>query len=181
MCNSHYVPRSILRRFGGHIQEFRIWNQDFRHGLTPDQAFYAPGLYEDDVEQMLCDDIESNLRYHLRALRNAGNNGIPIADADFLRNYMVISLLRTPSVGSMFERGRWNDLLRTVIRNGYSRSVAEEFIRIGNESIFEKADLIISSSIRMVCCSRRTDTFLISDRGVSFPDDREAVYPFSGR
>lgn len=176
MYNSHYVPRLILRLFGDHFDLYDTGECVFHNGLTSVQAFFVQGLYDDDVENILTDELETNFNRLLPVLKGPQNQP-PYSDAiAFFRKYLVVCYLRTPFFARHYDRNKWNDLLRDAVKNGPDvdyQSYAREECPSGWLRLF------IDGNITTVRSDEDTEPFLISDKGLIFLDPQTAIYPYS--
>ena len=177
MYNSHYVPRFILRMFGGHFDEYTAETQRFRHGLTPVQGFFIPGLYDDRVDRIL-DNVEGLARQSIEKLRQEGNGSLSSTEKALVRKYLVLSYLRTPYARTLFDAERWNDMLAEIATDGFDRSRYKGDGTLQCELALFRADFLSRASIWHVTATH-ADDFLISDKGVTFLGPDDAIYPIS--
>ncbi len=172
---SHYIPQTVLKSFGNHVILYDIDGQIIQNGLTSTQMYFIPGLYDNDVEDLLNKRLEYFLNEKIQDLKNSNNH--PNTELiTYFRKYLIISYIRTPFFKSIYPKDRWNNLLKLVITNGINVDYKDGAIgRVPEDNI----KLLINGNIQIVESGHSAEPFMINDMGVTFIDSDNAVYPFS--
>lgn len=176
--NSHYVPQFLLRRFSKRITTYSTASSKIETGLKSDEPFVVQGLYEDKTENLLDQYIETGMNRLLDWVE--GSESLDDTEkVSKLRLFIVISYLRTPYVKYKTDGRSWTEALNELIVGGLndlSDCLENDLV---DEETSSAASFLSKAEISVVKSRKDTDSFLISDRGPTFMDADNAVYPFS--
>ena len=176
MLNNHYIPKLILRGFGDNIDIYDAERGRLEKGLVGYQGFFIKGLYDDDVEALFDTEIERFFRDWVEILRKGGDQeSVEKADGK-LRLYLALSYIRTPYFGSKYPKKEWNSIMRRMITGELT---LDRFVSEASNYRLRLLTVIRDGRITFVNSDFRAAPFMISDRGVTFIDGSNAVYPTS--
>lgn len=177
MQKNHYVPRLILNSFGKNIDIFNLDNGSFKKSLASYQTpYWIQGLYPDDLENRLSVEVECYFLSSIETM-SSSDNQIKIDNAiKSIREYLLISYLRTPGVKKYYKDEEWVIFLHKVVSEGTEFDYSS-FIH--HVLLSYRLPLLAKGSLTLVESSPDAEPFMINDCGVTFIDSKNAIYPYS--
>jgi len=123
MLNSHYVPMSTLRRFGGRLCLFNVKTGEYQENINIKKIFSKKGFYSDEVEEKLNKRIESQFGNLFSNKLEKLDDKIELSREELrlVKKFLLISVIRSMGSENLLQKEkRYYEILNKLIFDKFS-------------------------------------------------------------
>lgn len=93
---NHYVSQFVIKRFSHAINIFDVKSGKIDENKRPQKVFYKNDIYDEEIEKLICFNIESRVS-NILDNKILGKNKIELTrdEIETLKRYMLICSVRT--------------------------------------------------------------------------------------